>query len=74
MEEPAGPTHRSMGKKALVWIGVTEADVPACPLSAGWQGLRERLGRDASLIRHAMGAVLIAPMTWAHIFSWAATR
>jgi len=35
MEEPAGPIHRSMGKRALVWIGVTEADVPACPSSAG---------------------------------------
>lgn len=74
MEEPAGPIHRSMGKRALVWIWLPEADVAACPSWAGWEGLRGRLDRVASLIRYAMRAVLIEPVTWARIFVGAETE
>lgn len=52
MEEPAGPIHWSMGKRAVVWIVGAEADVSACPYSAGCQVLPGRLSSVASLIRH----------------------
>ena len=60
MEEPAGPIHWSMGKRAVVWIVGAEADVSACPYSVGCQVLPGRLSSVASLIRHLGHRLIMA--------------